>query len=496
VNSHAETPPTALCAIGVAQRTHRDAGAAGEPLDGWEQVARAAAADSGRSDLLGDIESLQVVYCQSWPYDDPVGRLADRLGAAPAHRLYSGIGGTTPQVLVNATAETMLRGEVGLALIVSGEALATVRQAKRAGERLAWSHRENPRTPFPWEPPPAAELAHEVFQAWETFPLWDTARRARAKTSLEADAQEAASVMAALSVVAAGNPHAWRPTALTAEEVGAPGRANRYVGWPYTKNEVAVMDVDMSAAVLLATHERADVLGIAPERRVYLRGWSYAEDPAGIAARADLSRSAAMAVCGAAATEAAGIDLADLSCFDLYSCFPSSVRLGCDALGLDLADPRGLTVTGGLPYAGGPGSGYVLHAIAAMVERLRTAGGSGLVTGVGMHLAKHVAAVWSSTPPERLAPPDYRLLQQEVHQRQPCRRLLDAWEGDGVVAAYTVAHDREGAPQVGLLVLDTEKGRALARVHDVARLHDAESRELVGQEVSTTSDGRMNEARW
>ena len=40
----------------------------------------------------------------------------------------------------------------------------------------------------------------------------------------------------------------------------------------------------------------------------------------------------------------------------------------CDALGLDADDPRGVTVTGGLPFAGGAGSNYLTHAIAAMVD--------------------------------------------------------------------------------------------------------------------------------
>ena len=51
-------------------------------------------------------------------------------------------------------------------------------------------------------------------------------------------------------------------------------------------------------------------------------------------------------------------------------------------------------------------------------------------------------------------------------------------------------------PQQGLVVLDTEDGRALARVHDADLLADAESRELVGQPVTVTTDGKRNEARW
>lgn len=480
-----------LCVIGAAQHTVRD-GHAPEPLLSWEQRAREAAV--GIESVLPQIDSLQIVYCQSWPYDDPVERLATALGAAPRHRLYSGIGGTTPQELLNRTAESMQRGELEIALICSAEALATVRTAKKAGERLPWSHRKS--SPFPWEPPHPSELAHEVMQAWETFPLWDTARRAKRGVSLAEDAAEAAEMMAAMSVVAAGNPHAWRPRALDAAAVGTATADNRYVGWPYTKHEVAVMDVDMSAAVLVATREKADALGVSEDRRLYLSGWASAEDPASIAERDDMSRSAAMSVVGRHALNHARIGLDDIDAFDLYSCFPSSLRLACDALGLALDDPRGLTVTGGLPYAGGPASGYQMHAIASAYDRLRQRPGRALITGVGMHLAKHVAGIWSSTPEPPGTPADPVGVQDEVDAQQPRRPLLTTWAGPATVCAYTVAHGRDGAAERGLVVLDTAAGRALARVHEPDLLADAESRELVGQAVTVTTDGKRNEARW
>lgn len=482
-----------LCVIGAAQHTVRD-GNAPEPLVSWEQRAREAAAVANAEDALRHIDSLQVVYCQSWPYDDPVGRLANALGCAPRHRLYSGIGGTTPQDLVNRTAESMLRGELDLALICSAEALATVRAAKRNGLRLNWRHRKS--SPFPWEPPHPSELNHEVVQAWETFPLWDTARRAHRGASLADDAAQAATTMAAMSAVAAENQHAWRRTALDAATIGTATPDNRYVGWPYTKREVAVMDVDMSAALLLATREKADALGVAEDRRLYLNGWAYAEDPASIAERAEMWRSEAMSVAGRHALASAGLAIDEIDAFDLYSCFPSSVRLGCDALGLAVDDPRGLTITGGLPYAGGPASGYLTHAIASAFDRLCTAPGRTLVTGVGMHMAKHVAAVWSPQWGAGAPPPGPDALRSEVDAGQPRRDVLTTFSGPATVCAYTVAHGRDGAPEKGLLVLDTADGRALARVHDADLLVDAESRELVGQAVTVSTDGDRNEARW
>jgi acetyl-CoA C-acetyltransferase len=480
-----------LCVVGVAQQTIRPPGPAPEPLDCWEQVARAAAEDAGVPDLLAAIESIQVVYCQSWTYDDPAGRLAQRLSASPKHQHYSGIGGTVPQVLVSQTAEAMQRGELDSALIVGGECLATKKALKRAGEKPAWSHRETERSAFPWTPPPAVELAHDVFQAWETFPLWDTARRAARGTDLPTYSREMAQVMAAMTPTAAANPYAWSPAELTLEQIETADASNRYVGWPYTKHEVSVMDVDMAAALLVTTVEKADALGVPEDKRVYLASSSYAEDPAGIAERADMSASVAMRTTGRTALEAAGISLADVTCFDLYSCFPSSLTLAGDALGLDSLDPRGLSVTGGLPFAGGPGSGYLLHGIATAVEQLRADGGNAFVTGVGMHLQKHIAAVYRREP-GWTATPD---VQAEVDAAQPTQPLVDTFEGTATVAAYTVAHDREG-PQNALVVLDVPGGRTLARAYEPELLIDAESRELVGATVNVSTDGKKNTATW
>ena len=175
--------------------------------------------------------------------DDPAGRLAEKLGAAPAHKIYSGIGGTVPQVLVSDTAAAMQRGELDSALIVGAEALATKKALKRAGEKPAWSFRENPPSPFPWTPPPAVELAHEVFQAWETFPLWDTARRAARGTDLAAYAREMAELMAAMTPrAAASSPLNLRPVRKTSSaKVPAPRNCMIDQYWPaYRPRRVSV----------------------------------------------------------------------------------------------------------------------------------------------------------------------------------------------------------------------------------------------------------------
>jgi acetyl-CoA C-acetyltransferase len=491
--------PNTPCIIGVAQRTVRPPGPSPEPLDLWEQRAREAAADTGTDGVLERLDSVQVVYCQTWPYDDPVGRLLERIGADPKDRHYSGIGGTTPQVLLNGLSERILAGELDLALVVGAEALATVRALKKTGQRPAWSHRDPEKKPFPFEAvPPKTEVAHQVFQAYLTFALFDTARRAARGESLAGYAASTAAMLSRMTHVAAANPHAWFPTVRSAEELATATPENRYVGWPYTKYEVSVMDVDMSAAAIIASEATADALGVPSDRRVYPLGWAYATDVWTVAERDDMAVSPAMRAVSSAALGMAGLELADVDAFDLYSCFASSLHLQCDAMGLDPLDPRGLTVTGGLPFAGGPASNYMLHSVATMVERLRSGPGThGLVTGVGMHMTKHCTAVYSSAPPASApVPVDAEALQARL-DAGPKREVIATHDGPATVVAYTVEHGRDGAPMSGLLILELDDGRrCYARVDDPALLADAESRELVGQVVTVTTDGSVNTAAW
>jgi len=488
----------APCIVGVAARTWHpeEVGEQGapEPLDMWVEVARAAAADaSTRADVLSQLDSLQIVYCQTWQYDDAVARLAGRLGADPKHRYYSGIGGTTTQQLVDATAERMLNGELDLALITSAEALATQRAYKKRGERYEYAFKPDDKRPFPWESPPdPIEVAHEVFQAWLTFAVFDNARRGHLGVGLDEYRAGLGEMLAPMTQVAAANPHAWFPTSRSASEIITPTTENRMVGYPYTKYTVAVMDVDMAGALVVATHERADALGIPEEQRVYLRGWAYETDPVLVAAHPQMGRSPAMKHASAAALGAAGITVADVQHFDLYSCFGSSLHFACDALGIEPTDPRGLTVTGGLPYHGGPASGYLTHSIAAMVERLRAAPETyGLISGVGMHMTKHAFGIYS-TASGSLAPP-------AAAPRPDVVPVVAEHDGPATVAAYSVVHGRDGAPEWALLVCDVGDGaRTYAKLLDADACAEAEHTELVGARVTLRTEtvaGPMGEVR-
>ncbi len=459
-------------------------------------MVRAAAADAGaRGNVLAAVDSLQFVYCMSWPYDDPPGRLAEALGIRPRHMLTSGMSGTVPQQLVSDAAAEITAGRLEVAVVSGAEALDTQRRLKKAGERPAWSHRDPEKRVFPIDTPfHPAEIAHEVFQAWLTFATRDVARRASFGVAPEDYRRRIGRLLAPMTGIAASNPHAWFPTERSVEELVSVTSDNRMVGYPYTKSTVAILDVDMAAAVVIASHEAADRLGVPPERRVYLRGSDHATDPVYLAEHPDLDRSPAMKFAFASSLRQAGVGIDDVAHLDLYSCFASSIHFATDALGLDpVSEARPLTVTGGLPYAGGPASNYLTHALTKMVDVLREDPGSlGLVSGVGMHMTKHIAAVYSTHPGGGFTPAVGAAAEPVIVP------IVDSQAGAATVATYSVVHGRDGEPQWGLVVVDLPGGasRAYGRVEDPDALARLEAEELVGATVTLVPDGNVNRARF
>ena len=443
---------TRVCIVGTARHTWRDESTFGpEPLSMWEFVARQAIDDAQTTaDVTAQLDHLAVVHTQSWNYDDPVLRLGERLGRNDLNGVSSLIAGTSPQRLIDQAAAAMMRGEISAALIVGAEAQSTVRRYERAGETPPWSFPDpNPvgieASLGEWYLP--TELRHGVLPAWLTFALLAQARWA-ARGGKPADRQAMYQLLASISEVAAKNPDSWYPVAHSAERLAHADAANRPIATPFTKLTTAFPFVDMAAANLLVTEAVADKWNIPEDRRVYLRGWGFARDASHIAGRESLSTSPAMRSAFTAALSMADLHKDEINVFDLYSCFGSAVQFARDALELSDDDPRQISLTGGLPYHGGPGSNYMNHSISNLVDYLRTHPGKhGMVTGIGMHMTKHVAGVWSSTPGTAPLALTDEPQQAALDDDAPGHIVRDSASGTVQVESASVIFGREGEPE-------------------------------------------------
>ena len=474
------------CIIGVAQRTVRkEERPAPEPLVLCEEVARAAASDAGaRGDVLAAIESVRVIFCESWAYDDLAGRLAEGLGITPAECTNSTIGGRNPQVLLSTAGDAIIRGELDVALVCGAESLATVSALQAAGETPNWSFPAEREYPLPRD---AVEEAvdHNSYGGPFKFSCPDNARRARLEMTRDDYRRELGELLAGMTTVAARNPHAWFPRAQSADSIITPRPDNRWVAYPYTKHMVAMWNCDMAAALIVASHDAADRLGVPDDRRVYLHGWCAADDLSRFGARPEISYAPATRAASQEALRCAGIELAEVQHLDIYTCFTSALNYTRDALGIGDRPGSELTVTGGLPYAGGPGSNYMSHALATMTQLLRAHPDSfGMCTATGMNLHKQSAGVYNTRPPAT-APEIPALAEvQRALDDLPSFDTTAEYVGSATVATFSIHHDRSGEPVVGVAICDVDDGvRAYARIDDADVLSFAVEDDLVGQKV-------------
>lgn len=497
--------------VGGGQVTNRDTdpARAPNPFDLMADAAHQALSEAGLKgtggggDGGGALTHVWMVHSLSLRHGDPAPELAARLGVPDAEARCSGMGGSVPQWLVNRAADLVVSGARPVVLVAGAEALATRRRAKAQGVTLEWP--SAPGWPDTWPPLEpdlgvhAVERANGLDQATTMYALVETALAHRDEDGTQGHRERVGRLMARLNAVAADNPWSWFPARRDAAELTTVTEQNRMVAYPYPKYLNAVMDVDMGAAVIVTDAATARDAGLAPDEVGYVRGWADAHDVWYLSQRADVSRAPGLTASGRVALGQAGLAVADVGAFDLYACFPSSVEAACEALGLDTDDPRPLTLTGGLPYHGGPGSNYVTHAVANALSWLRRSGaGDGdaaLVHGNGYYLTKHAVGVYSNRAPTSVPTPDPGL-QERIDAHGVELALEGAASGTGTIAAYTVAYQRDGQRRPGVAVVDLD-GDGARRT--VTRLDDALSAAVVagdgvGTAVTVTSDGDANVA--
>lgn len=497
--------------IGCGQITQRepDLQRALSPMDLTAQASCLAAQDAGPgASLLATLDTIVMIRAfadTSWRFACPFGQyknppksLASRIGAHAARRLiYTHPGGNMPQWSINRLCEMVTRGEVGAALVAGGEALATQKAAQRAKLQLNWS--EDPGGRYEqwgvdkrgWSD---VEDRHGARGAIFFYPMFEAAIRAHLGRTHEQHQHELGHLLAHFSQVAKSNPLADRREGFDAHAIAEPRGDNPYIGFPYTRLMNANAYIDQAAALIVTSVGQAKRLGIDRSQWVFLHGCADAHDHWYVSHRRDYHSSPAMRVVKEKTFEMADTTLDKIGTIDLYSCFSSAVEVACQEIGLSPSDPRGLTVTGGLPYFGGPGNNYVTHSIAQMMQAVRTKPGmQGLVTANGNYLTKHSAGIYSTEEPSRpFAPSDPSSYQASLDQiARPA--FTDLTEGSARVETYTVMHDREG-PSSAILFARLDDGtRLIANTEADPQLWaEMERVDFVGRAGKVRNDGERN----
>ena len=462
------------------------------------------ACESALADVPGlreRIDRLSVVDVMTKVGPAPATELANRLRLGNDTTCeVSTVGGNSPQWLVSRAASEIAAGTLSVTLIAGAETIRSSRARRSQGlPRDVGVAGLAPDAVVGDDRPGfgPAEQAIALLAPIHVYPLFENVLAARAGRNAAAQRTMLGELMAPFTRVAASNPYAWFDQERTAVDIATPSSDNRIVCEPYTKRMAAFLGSDQAAALIVCSLGAARRAGMA-DRAVFVWSGAEAVDVRSVASRLDPGRSPALRAAGdalfASASMAAGrkLDIDDIDRMDIYSCFPSAVQLACDALGLDGDDPRGLTVTGGLPYFGGPGNNYTTHGIATLTDLLRNGDGVGtrlgMATGLGWFATKHALGIYGSTPPsEGFQRADTTAAQNAIDaMAAETAPELDAVESATVVAA-TVWRDNDGTAAGAPVVVRLADGRqmALAPADDevVAAMGDTDMPGLIGDSV-------------
>ncbi|MGI9287081.1 MAG: hypothetical protein ACR2P1_16980 [Pseudomonadales bacterium] len=428
--------------IGAGQVVQREANQI-SPMQLAALASNAAIEDCSVSNVAQHIDTICVTklfsdigrrwQSKSGRSNNPPQSVASRIGANPTHRIYTQTGGNEPQSRVIEFATDIAKGTRSAVLLTGAEALKNQRHAERNGEVLDWNeHFEEPHEDrgFGDYVATSQEIKNGLNNVAYYYALVEQAQRHKLGRSVDEHREAMAQLLESFSQVAAGNPYAQFTGQQSAQDIlAAPNLTHLY-----TKRMIAQDSVNQGAALLLCSVAKARALGIPESKWVFIHGMaegrelelSYRDDPA-VSPMAGRVAERVLSM--------AQLDIEAIGMIDIYSCFPCAVTTVAQQLQLPTDGSRRLTATGGLPYFGGPGNNYSMHALAEAVHWSRkNPSGHALVTSNGGMLSKHASGIYSHCASST----DWSSQATTVSNETLTRKTITADPGRGKIVSYTV----------------------------------------------------------
>ncbi|PXX04342.1 acetyl-CoA acetyltransferase [Mycolicibacterium moriokaense] len=367
----------------------------------------------------------------------------NRLGGDPARVVLEPVGGQSPQKLVTEAGNAIVAGDADVVMIMGSEPGSTARYfAKRDDKPDFTEHVDGQledRGHQIYSYIDEYTIQHGLTGAPVQYGLLENARRSRLGLSVAEYRLKMAELFAPFSKVAAKNQFSSSPVERSVDEIVTVTDDNRMICDPYPRLLVARDTVNQGAAAVLMSVEAARRIGVPEDKWVYLHGHADMIEQA-MLDRVDLGAGPASVMAANEALRVAGIGVDDVATFDLYSCFPFPVFVICEAIGLSGDDPRGLTLTGGLPYFGGPGNSYSLHGIAETVIQMRDRPGQfGFVGANGGIMSKYSVGIYSTDPVEWRTDRSDELKEQIA--ALPKIEVTKQPDGAATIETYSVRYD-------------------------------------------------------
>ena len=446
-----------------------------------DQAVKEALSDSGNKSVKDYINEIRIPK-GFWRYRDPGKWIAKNNDFQGIPTTYVTKIGVLQQNLINEACLKIENGEINASIILGGEArYKQLRSVIEKKEYLETKLDENPDFYIKAKEDLYGdeELKELGAMAVGYYATMETAIRKNDDETIEEHQNNIASMYEEFSKVASNNEDAWLDHPYSKKEILETSKKNKMLAYPYNKLHCTSWNVNQSAALIICSEELADKLEIDNKKRVYPISSSENNHMIAIQQRPKLYESIGMIYAAKSVNKMMEKLDIRLDAYDLYSCFPAAVKMFSKSLELGSEIPK--TITGSMPYAGGPLNSFVIHSTVKMIQKIRALEvRHGLVTGVSGMMTKQSFCVWGKEYQEQFIFDD--VTERAKLDESPVE-LSNIAEGEGEIIGYTIIEGSENAPKAVLYLDDEMKHRKVVSSFDKNFINLLMEEEWVGKKI-------------
>ena len=450
-----------------------------EALHLMDKAVKEALSDSGNEHVKDYIDEIRIPK-GFWRYRDPGKWIARNNNFKNIPTTYVTKIGVLQQNLINEACQKIETGEINASIILGGEArFKQLRAVIEKKEYFETKLDENPDFYIKAKEDLYGddELAELGAMAVGYYATMETAIRKNDGEGIEEHQNNIALMYEEFSKIASENKDGWLNHPYTKEDILETSKKNKMLAYPYNKLHCTSWNVNQSAAIIICSEELANELKIDNKKRVYPISSSENNHMIAIQQRPKLYESLGMTYAANSINKM--IERLDikLDAYDLYSCFPAAIKMFTKSMGLDSEIPK--TVTGSMPYAGGPLNSFVIHSTVKMIQKIRALEVKyGLITGVSGMMTKQSFCIWGKEYKEHFIFDD--VTERAKLDESPIE-LSNISEGKGEIIGYTIIEGSENAAKAVLYLDDEKKHRKVVSSMDKNFINLLTEEEWVGK---------------
>tara|TARA_B100000482_G_C12599995_1_gene294798 strand:- start:301 stop:1749 length:1449 start_codon:yes stop_codon:yes gene_type:complete len=415
-----------------------------------------------------------------WKYRDPGKWVAKKNNIESAETSVTKIG-ILQQNLINSSCARIVNGEIDASLIMGGESRYKMLRAQiEEREYIETELNINPDKYIkaPDELNLDIEKEELGLMAVGYYAILESAFRASLKKNIKTHSEYIAKMYSDFSKVASINDDAWIDNPLEASDINDVSIKNPLMAFPYNKNHCSSWNVNQSCAIIICSEAIADKLKVPFEKRVYPLASSETNYMIPTLQRPNLIEPIGMKLAADFILDICKENNLDVDMYDLYSCFPVAVQMFAKLLNLTNANQ--MTITGGMPFAGGPLNSFVLHSTTKLISKIREMNkGVGLVTGVSGMMTKQSYALWSKNPNIDFIHKDFT---NEAKSKEIPIEISNINEGNGKILGYTIIN-YDSKPKAVMYINTSDGKRKLITSSDKSIIKLMENKEWVGKKI-------------